>query len=123
MKYINTTRDKTASEYVRTEPSFDGSVVQFGATSVNPSINGTVVPMVKGFVRLSVPSAVTPCDPDACAGTINEAVKVEFNIKGGNTASLAALRLEVNRVLDIALAEYNFANGIVPPVTAAFASE
>lgn len=122
MKYINTTRDKTTSDFVRTEPTFDGSVVQFGATSVNPSINGTVVPMVKGFVRLSVPSAVASCNPEACAGTINEAVKVEFNIKGGDTASLAGLRSEVNRVLDIALADHNFANGIVPPVSTTFAS-
>lgn len=122
-KYINSTRDRTTASFVQTEPTFDGTVVDFKLTSVNPSVAGVVVPMVKGLARISKPHPVESCNPNVCSGSINQAVTVEFNLLNGNKTSFEALRTEVNRVIDAAILEYNLLNGIVPPVSAAFASE
>lgn len=118
--YINTIRDKANSEFVRTEPSFDGSVLQFNAVPVNPTIVGVVVPMVKGYARLSVPSPVDSCNPAVCGGSVSQTIKLEFNILRGDTAALASMRAEVLRCFDVAVADYQLANGIVPPTTATF---
>lgn len=86
-------------------------------------IVGTVVPMVNGTLRLAVPSAITPCDTNACSGEVIESVSIQFNVKAGNVSALTTLRTELNRVLDAAISGYNLADGIVPPATADFASE
>lgn len=119
MKYINTIKDKANSEFVRTDPSFDGSVLHFNISTARPSISGVVVPMVKGSVRLAVPTAVDLCDPTACAGQINEAVKIEFNVRQGG-ANLSTILTEVQRCLAIAISDYQITNGVLPPVSADF---
>lgn len=118
-KYISTLRDKANSEYVRVSPSFDGGMLHFNVSTARPTINGTVVPMVKGSVRLAVPAEVASCDPSACAGTVNEAVKIEFNFRQGGV-NFATLQTEVMRCLAIAIADYQLANGVLPPVSADF---
>lgn len=123
MKYINTTRDKTTSDFARVNPSVDGSTLHFLVKTARPMIVGTSVPMVTGSLRLAVPAPVTSCDPSACSGEVTESVTLQFNIKAGNSASLVTLRAELNRVFDAAVASYNLADGIVPPATADFASE
>lgn len=123
MKYINTTRDKTTSDFARVNPSVDGSTLHFLVKTARPMIAGTSVPMVNGTLRLAMPSAVTPCDSNACSGEVIEAVSLQFNVKAGNVDSLTALRTELNRVFDAAISGYNLADGIVPPATADFATE
>lgn len=121
MKYINTLRDRSQAEYAQTEPTFDGSVAHFGTRTASPSIGGQVVPMVKASVRLSRPTAVTLCN-DTCPVSVNSAVEITFNVVRGDTATLAAMRTEVNRLLDEAVADFQFANGLVPSGNADFAS-
>lgn len=123
MKYINTTRDKTTSDFARVQPSVDGATMHFLVKTARPVIVGTPVSMVNGTLRLAVPSPVASCDTSVCSGEVIEAVSLQFNIKAGNTAVLSTLRTELNRVLDAAITSYNLADGIVPPATADFASE
>lgn len=120
-QYTNVSRERNSSEFAQVEPDYDGSIALFKATTATPSIAGTIVPMVKGSVRVSQPSAVDPCDPGLCKGTVTQAILVEFNIKRGEVETLEALRDEVVRLLDEAIANYHFADGIVPPVSAIFA--
>lgn len=118
MKYINTTRDTKTAAYVRTEPSFDGAEVDFSITPVQPKINGESVKMVRGIVRLTEPSEVVACD-DRCVGHVNEVMELRFNVRQGGE-SLEALLAEVTRVYNVAVDNYQIANGVVPPVTAQF---
>lgn len=123
MKYINTTRDKTTSDFARVQPSVDGATLHFLVKTARPMIVGTSVPMVNGTLRLAAPAPVASCDSNACSGEVTESVSIQFNIKAGNVSTLTALRTELNRVLDAAISGYNLADGIVPPATADFASE
>lgn len=119
-KYTNITRARGSADFARTSPSFDGSTVLFKVAEAKPNIAGTTVPMVRGTVRLTTP--VNAASPDVAPAVVNEAVAVEFNVRRGG-ASLAAMRTEVVRLLDAAVANYQLANGIVPPSEAVFDSE
>lgn len=122
IKYTNAIRTKDLSEYARVLPSFDGTVVTFSAKTATPNIGGTVVPMVQGKVRLAVPVAATnPCDPSLRGPVVTEAIAVDFNVQRGGV-NLQALRAEVVRLVDLAIANYQFANGLVPPTDADFGS-
>lgn len=120
MKYTNITRARGSADFARTFPSFDGSVALFKVTEAKPNIAGTIVPMVRGTVRLTSP--VNAASVDAAPAVVNEAVAIEFNVRQGG-ANLAAMRNEVVRLLDAAVANYQLANGIVPPSEAIFNSE
>lgn len=120
MKYINTDRSKQEADYARIEPSFDGSLLHVSVKNNNPSINGTIVPMINAKVRLAQPTSVELCDT-SCSGVVNEALEVKINVKRGNNGAIATLRAELNRVLDILIADYQLANGVTPPATADFA--
>ena len=119
VKYTNITRARGSADFARTSPSFDGSVALFKVAEAKPNIAGTIVPMVRGTVRLTVPVNAAP--QDAAPAMVNEAVSVEFNVRQGG-ASLNGMRSEVIRLLDAAVADYQLANGIVPPSEAAFSS-
>lgn len=116
--YVNTDRTKTTSSYVKTAPSFDGTELTVDVRSVAPSVSGTIVPMVRGFARVTVPAPVASCDPSECGSSVNEAVELKFNVKRGS--DITSLRAEVNRVLDIAIAQHSLLYGVVPPATANF---
>lgn len=117
MNYTNAIRDRNNSEYVRTAP-FDGAILTFSAKTARPTIVGKVVPMVNLSARLSAPAPITPCDTTMCDGSITEAVAISVNFRQGS--DFAALRTELLRVFDIAVQDYNFADGIVPPTNASF---
>lgn len=119
-KYTNAIRTKDLSEFARVEPSFDGTLVTFSAKTATPNIGGVVVPMVHGKVRLAVPTAVNvPCDSSACGPVVTEAITLDFNVQRGGE-NLSQLRDEVVRLVDLAIADYQFANGLVPPTNAEF---
>lgn len=121
MKYINTTRDIRNSDYVLVEPTVSGQVLHFGAQSVEPKLGGVAVPMTKINVRVDAPTTITSCGEE-CPVPVNESVTISLNVlRGGD--SIAMLRAEVDRCLDVALAQYSLAYGIVPPATADFQSE
>lgn len=121
MKYLNTLRDKSNSDYARIEPSFDGAVLHFATKNASPNFGGQIVHMVKANARLSVPSQVEVCG-EPCGVTVTAAAELTFNIVRGDVATLTALRTELNRVVDEAIADFQFANGLVPTGNADFAS-
>lgn len=116
-KYTNITRSRGSADFALTSPSFDGSIALFKVSEAKPNINGTIVPMVRGTVRLTTP--VNAASPDAAPAVVNEAVTVEFNVRRGGV-ELNSMRDEVIRLLDAAVANYQLANGIVPPSEATF---
>lgn len=118
MKYINTNRDTTASAFARTEPTFDGSVLIVSAQPVKANVSGSTVNMVKGHVRLTTPKSVEICD-SVCAGSVNEMVEIRFNSVSGFD-NIETLRAEVIRCMDVAIAKYSLAYGVIPPATADF---
>lgn len=118
--YINTLRDRTSAEYVQTSPSVDGSVLTFTPRQVTPTVNGTPVKMVKASIRLARPKTVSVCESD-CGVEITSAVELSFNIQSGDTETLSALRAELDRVVDAAIADFQLAYGLVPSGNATFA--
>lgn len=119
MSYTNVTRDKSTSTFVRVSPTMDGTDLVLNAKLSKPRIQGQEVPMVSGSLRVSTPRGVDVCG-SVCPGSITEAVEIKFNVKQGGD-ELASMLNEARRVLDLCISEYNFANGLVPPVVATFA--
>lgn len=118
MSYTNITRDKNASSFVRVSPEMDGTDLVVSTKLSKPRIQGQEVPMVVGTLRLSTPRGVDICG-ETCPGSITEAVEIKFNMRQGG-AELTNMLNEARRVLDLCVGEYNFANGLVPPVVATF---
>lgn len=118
MKYINTDRNKTASNYGRVEPSFDGSQVTFTVKTASVLAAGQQVPMVSATVRLTTPHEVTPCDPTKCGASVNTAAAISLNLVRGEDPT--AMLAEVQRVLGVALTQYYLSDGVLPPATADF---
>lgn len=83
-----------------------------------PLAGGAKSPMVSGSLTVNIPTSVTV---DQAVTVLNESLKIQWNFSRGTTASLTALRAEMNRVLDKAIADYNLTMGLVPPVYADFA--
>lgn len=121
MKYTNTQKAPNASTFVQVAPTMAGSEVTFTAASVKPKVGVTAVPMVRGSVRLASKADYTACN-DTCGVTVNESVRIEFNVLDQSTSNLGALRSECVRLMDVAIAEYYLAQGLVPPVSADFES-
>ena len=121
-KYTNTQKAPNASVFVQVAPTMAGSEVTFNASSVQPKVGAVAVPMVRGSVRLASKADFTTCASE-CGVTVNESVRIEFNVIDKSNSNLAALRSECVRLMDIAIAEYYLAQGLVPPVSADFASE
>lgn len=93
--------------------------IAFSAKRVNVSLKNGIAPMVKATVSLRQEKEVTPCG-STCAETVMESAQISFSILRGDDASLTALRSELNRLVDAALANYLLTDGRVPPVYAAF---
>lgn len=124
IKYINTQRDRASAEFTQTEPDFSGQLVNVSASVTRPMIPGvgSPTPVVKGRVRVVKPVKVPACNDTGCGGTINSAVAIEFNVLQGDVDAINALVTEAKRCLDDALANYQLANGVIPPSTADFAN-
>ena len=75
---------------------------------------------MRGSVRLTSKVGYSTCEND-CGVPVNEAVRIDFNVVP-SLNNLNALRDECVRVMDVAIAEYYLAQGIVPPVSATFES-
>lgn len=123
LKYVNTNRGTASSEYMQVEPSVDGSMIRIDTKRVAPVLNGVVVPMVRVSAILSRPRDVLdPCKGEPACAQATEAVRIDLNLLYGDSTSCAALRAELNRVLDKAIEDYYVLNGVVPPVDATFAN-
>lgn len=87
------------------------------STNVVTSVGQTK--MVSGHISLTVPFKVS-CSEECQDITLNESLRVQWNMRYDSTEALSALRAEVNRVLDEAIASYGLQKGLVPPVFATF---
>lgn len=121
-KYTNTQKTPTSSTFVQVSPTMAGSEVTFNAASVQPKVGSVAVPMVRGSVRLASKANYTTCEND-CGVTINESVRIEFNVIDKADGNLSAIRSECVRLMDLAIAEYYLAQGLVPPVSADFSAQ
>lgn len=116
-KYLNTDFKTGASVFTDLENPNPNSLT-FAASSVNASVKGGPVAMVKGRVALRVASEATVCDA-TCPVMVNESVVFEFNVRRG-ASSLTALKAELERVYNLAVTEYGLTAGHVPPPQADF---
>lgn len=73
--------------------------------------------MVNGEVLLQRPKSVT--GGDNVTADVNNSIRIAFTVIQGDTAALAAMRVEANRIFDEAIA-FNIVDGLVPPVYATF---
>lgn len=68
-------------------------------------------------VPKSLENECSPCGTEV----INNSLRLKLNFIRGDATAIAAMRTEVNRLLDKALADYYFADGFVPPISSNFA--
>lgn len=115
-KYQNTAFDGGKSQFVDVTNQAE---LTFTAKNVEVSTRSGAVPMSKGVVVVrKQATAIVPCND--CPARVTESVKIEFSTVTGDAASLEALRAEVIRVMDAALANYGLGAGLVPPSYATF---
>lgn len=121
MSYQNIAFKSGSSTFADPSNNVSPSVVTFNNQVRTRSRKGAAdVAFVAGNVALQVPFFSSDCD--GCTGEIlTKSLDVRFNVPMASAAAdLAALRTEVNRVFDKAIAEYNMTKGMVPPVQATF---
>lgn len=114
-QYINTGFVPGASEYADTTDTRHVTTASFTAKSASVKVGNVSQRMTHGALTLVKPFGVTACGDDCEVGQLNESVKVQINVRYGNSTSLTAMRAEINRLLDIWQAK-NLAYGVVPPV-------
>lgn len=84
-----------------------------------PLAGGAKAAMVVGSLTVNQPTQVVA--GEAVNPTVlNESLKLQWNFSRADTAKLAAMRTEMNRLLDEAIATYNLTKGLVPAVYATF---
>lgn len=123
MKYYNNGFTAIKSDFV----DVDSNVGQVNSltfrnkpASVKTAAGATK--MVSGEISLQAPFKVA-CAEDCQDITLNSSVTIKWNIRYADPEGFAALRNEVLRVLALAETNYGLTKGLVPPVTADFASE
>lgn len=106
------------------DPSTE-SVLQFAAktSTVNfkSGSKATLVNLSTRVNRAKVVSdpACTPCGADS----VNTTVELRVNVLKGDVDSITALRADVDRAFNQAIASFQFASGLVPPASAVIATE
>lgn len=121
MSYQNTAFKSGSSTFADPSNNVSPSVATFNNQVRTRSRKGAPdINFVAGNVGLQVPFFSSDCD--GCTGEIlTKALDIRFNVPMATAAAdLAALRAEVNRLFDKAIAEYNMTKGMVPPVQATF---
>lgn len=120
--YQNVGFEPNRSSYVDVSNVAGPNTVAFTNKSVAVPTSVGATKMVSGAITVTQPFEVD-CSEQCNGATLNESVKVQWNIRYANLARLTALRAEVNRVLDAAITDYHICEGLVPPVYASFPSE
>lgn len=120
--YQNVGFETNKSSFVDVSNVAGPNTVSFSNKSVGVPTSVGVTKMVSGHVVLTVPFEVD-CSEQCNGATLNESLRLQWNIRQADIAQLAALRTELNRVLDQAITDYHIGSGLVPPVYATFPSE
>lgn len=84
-----------------------------------PLAGGAKAQMVNGSITINQPTSVVSSDSTT---VLNESLKLQWNFTRASTAKLAAMRVEMLRCFDEAVAQHNLAMGLVPPVYVTFES-
>lgn len=119
--YQNVSAENGRSKFIRIKP--DGTLDELYFTAKRTSLpigGGSRVNTASAGLTLNSQVNVAPVGE--IPQLVGNSVKVTFNILSGDSAALTALRTEINRVLDAAIAQYNLGQGLVPPTAAAFTS-
>lgn len=103
---------------VNTNTAGPNTLVFANADKNAPIAGGARVKMVSGHLTVNQPFEAGEAGSET---VLNESVKLQWNVR--YRGSLVALRAELNRVLDEAIADHNLTSGLVPPVFATFAEE
>lgn len=106
------------AQFVRISQAGNDEIL-FGSKVSMVPVTGGRVSMTSGSVTLNTPKSVTPAE-GVVESSVNNSLKISFNIVKGDLTALTALRLEADRLLDAAIADYNLANGLVPTASATF---
>lgn len=119
-KYQNIGFNTGSSVFVDTAKDLP-SIATFTASRVKATVSGGTIPFVRGKIVLRSNANASVCGND-CPVEVTESFTMDFNVQDG-TQNLAAMRAEVLRLFDEAIAKYGFDRGLVPPVYAAFTEE
>lgn len=119
-KYQNIGFNTGSSIFVDTAKDLP-SIATFTASRVRATVSGGTIPFVRGKVVLRTNALAVACGND-CPSEVTESFTMDFNVQDG-AQNLAAMRIEVLRLFDEAIASYGFDRGLVPPVYAAFTEE
>lgn len=102
------------------DPSTEGAAT-FTAKSNVLTVGKTKVTMVNATARLNQPVAVGTPECDPCGQpSVSSGCEIRFNIVKGDAVNLASLRTELNRLVDVAIADYNLLAGLLPPPSSTF---
>lgn len=82
-----------------------------------PLAGGAKAQMVTGSLTINQPTSVVSGDSTT---VLNESLKIQWNFTRSSATKLAAMRAEMLRCFDKAIAEHNLTMGLVPPVYATF---
>lgn len=114
-RYVNTGFVPGHSDYVETSDTRHVSTATFTAKSANVRVSTATQRMVSAGLTVVQPFGVAACDDTREVGQLNESIKLQINAKYGDTTAVTRMRAELNRLLDVWMAN-NLAYGVVPPV-------
>lgn len=122
-KYQNVGFAADKSQFIDATSNTAGanSLLFTNTVKLAPLAGGGKKQMASGSITVNLPTSVEGTVTGQSATVLNESLKLQWNFGRGDAAKLVALRAEMNRVLDDAIANYNLTMGLVPPVHATFA--
>lgn len=122
MKYYNNGFTAIKSDFVDVDSNV-GQVnkLTFRNKTATVKTAAGATKMVSGEISLQAPFKAS-CAEDCQDITLVSGVTLKWNMRYANSGEFAALRDEVLRVLALAESNYGLTKGLVPPVTADFAS-
>lgn len=114
-QYQNTAFNGSKSTFVDVNQNRE---VTFSSRRVSTTVAGEPLRFIKAGIVLRGEAEAPVCGNE-CGLKIVESISLDLNILDG-AERLQGLRDELNRLLDKAISEYNFAKGLTPPVYADF---
>ena len=121
MQYQNTSFAAGRSAFVHVNPQGANDELIFQAkTSMVPVLGGKIA-MTSASITLNRAKEVTAVATGP-SSSVNNSVKLSYNIVKGDAGAFDALEAEVLRVLALARTKYNLDAGLVPTGTADFTS-
>lgn len=101
-----------------------GRTVTFNTKTSSVRLKSTSVDVVNLTARLNQPTPVgaPACDP-CSSDSVVQSAELKINVVKGDLVSITAYRKALNELVDQAIANYQFAFGLVPPASAVFTDD